>query len=470
MTSRQVIHFEYQQSLSWDSDRPRWSESLQASVHLTDAALSSGWLRQHFSGRRGGANDFLVLTAIVMHARPLRGADLDYLEKLGMATHQDEGRLYARVTDLGLSEELGMHRTTIAVSAERLKQSGFIDIAEVPEEVEYRDSKGRFAGSKVYLLSGELQRHFPSKEIQPLQGDRVGLSDMDQSSTVSVKPTHRDSRTDINLTGGGGGDSFSADAEEKIWALFAALKGDPAYQPTPREKRLLRSLYTDGYTTQEILVGIQIAFQEKMPGDPVRHFGYCIPVIHAKPAEASPALAPNPVSANLGHVPVVDSASTPIANQSEPPQIPEHVVRIFTQANRERPPTATDLHRLNWLHEESSPVAQENGQDAWEWIVEALKSATGQAHNLLPYTTALVRKKMAQTLQRNVQGKNTPDSDPEPRKKTRKPTSDSGSQTNSASNVLARRTRTPSRSGFVIPAEYSQEALVRALELIPDDH
>ena len=93
MTSRQVIHFEFQQSLSWESDSPRWSESLQASVHLTDAALSSGWLRQHFSGRRGGANDFLVLMAIVMHARPLRGADLDYLVGLGMATHQDEGRL-----------------------------------------------------------------------------------------------------------------------------------------------------------------------------------------------------------------------------------------------------------------------------------------------------------------------------------------------------------------------------------------
>lgn len=463
MTSRQVIHFEYQQSLSWDSESPHWSESLQASVHLTDAALSSGWLRQHFSGRRGGANDFLVLVAIVMHARPLRGADLDYLERLGMASRQDEGRLYARVTDLGLSDELGMHRTTIAASAERLKQSGFIDIAEVPEEVEYRDSKGRFAGSKVYLLSGELQKHFMSKEIQPLHGDRVGLTDMDQSSTVSVKPTHRDSRTDTNLTGGGGGDSFSAEAEEKIWALFAALKGDPAYQPTPREKRLLRTLYADGYNTQEILDGIQFAFRQVTSADPVRHFGFCVPVIRANHPQASPVLAPDPV-------PAVDPASTPIANQSDPPQIPEHALQIFTQANQGRPPTTTDLHRLNWLHEECVPVAEQNGQDAWEWIVEALKSAAGQAHNLLPYTTALVRKKMTQTNQRNVQGDNTPDSDPEPRKKVCKPTTAPGSQTGTISTALARRTSTPARSGFVIPAEYSQEALVRALELIPDDH
>jgi hypothetical protein len=189
VSTQQVIQFEYQQSLAWDSDCPRWSEKLQASVHLTDAAFTSGWLREHFSSRRGGANDFLVLIAIVMHARPLRGADLDYLVRLGMATPEDEGRLYARVTDLGLSDELGMHRTTIAASAERLKESNFIDIAEVPEEVEYRDSKGRFAGSKVYLLSGQLQKHFLSKDIQPLQSDRVGSTDMDQPSTVSVQPT-----------------------------------------------------------------------------------------------------------------------------------------------------------------------------------------------------------------------------------------------------------------------------------------
>jgi hypothetical protein len=507
MTSRQVIHFEFQQSLSWDSNSPRWSESLQASVHLTDAALSSGWLRQHFSGRRGGANDFLVLVAIVMHARPLRGADLEYLERLGMATHLDEGRLYARVTDLGLSEELGMHRTTIAASAERLKQSDFIDIAEVPEEIEYRDSKGRFAGSKVYLLSGELQQHFLSKDIQPLQGDRVGLTDMDQPATVSVKPTHRVDSTDINLIGGGGGDSFSADAEVKIWQLFASLKGAADYRSAPREKRLLQKLYADGYTTQEVLVGIQSAFRERTPGDPVRHFGFCVPVIHAKPPKTSPVLEPNPVSAadldsanpgsvpgvdpvstnpspvlapntvlavdpdlaNPGTVPGVDPASTCLEVLPDGPPVPEQVLSIFTQANHDQPPTRTDLRRLNWLYEECAPVAQENSQDAWDWIIAALKDAAGQAHNLLPYANALIRRRKAQLLQRKAEAENKPDIPSKLQKRNRKPPISSEEQANVESTALARREIAPPRSGFVIPAEYSQASLLRALEQIPDD-
>jgi len=553
MTSRQVIHFDFQQSLSWDSGSPHWSESLQASVHLTDAALSSGWLREHFSGRRGGANDFLVLMAIVMHARPLRGADLGYLVGLGMATPKDEGRLYARVTDLGLSDELGMHRTTIAASAERLHQSGFIDIAEVPEEVEYRDSKGRFAGSKVYLLSGELQKRFLSKDIQPLPGDRVGLTDTDQVSTVSVQPSHRVGPTDINLiTGGGGGDSFSADAEEKIWQLFASLKGAANYRPAPREKRLLQKLYADGYTTQEVLVGIQSAFRERTPGDPVRHFGFCVPVIRAKPPKTSPVLAPNtvsaadPDSANPGSVPGVDPVSTnpspvlepntvlavdpdsanpgtvpgadpvstnpspvlapntvsaadPVSTNPSPipapnpvsanpgtvpgadpvstclevlpdaPPVPEQVLRIFTQANHDQPPTRTDLRRLNWLYEECAPVAQENSQDAWDWIIAALKDAAGQAHNLLPYANALIRRRKAQLLQRKAEAENKPDIPSKLQERNRKPPISSEEQTNVESTALARREIAPPRSGFVIPAEYSQASLLRALEQIPDD-
>lgn len=463
MTSRQVIHFEFQQSLSWDSDSPRWSERLQASVHLTDAALSSGWLRQHFSGRRGGANDFLVLVAIVMHARPLGGVDLDYLVGLKMATRQDEGRLYARVTDLGLSEELGMHRTTIAASAERLKRSGFIDITEVPDEVDYRDSKGRFAGSKVYLLSGELQKQFLSKALQPIHADRVGLTDPDQPTTVSVKPTHRDSPTDINLRGGGGGDSFSAFGEEKIWQFFAVCKGEPDYAPKPREKRLLQRLFADGYAQQEIQEGIRSAFQDKKPGDPVRHFGFCVPVIRAKPPKTSPALAPDPALA-------VDSGSTPGENQPGTPTIPEHVSRIFTQANHDQPPTRTDLRRLSWLHEECTPIAQQAGQDAWEWIVEALKAATGQAHNLLPYITALVRKKKNQVAQQSANNEGMLAMESKADKATHKPPTPTQSPVNSQLTALARRGKAASTGGFVIPAEYSRNSLLQALEQIPDDH
>ena len=176
------------------------------------------------------------------------------------------------------------------------------------------------------------------------------------------------------------------------------------------------------------------------PGDPVRHFGFCVPVIRAKPPKASPVLAPNPVSANPGPVPAVDPVSTPIANQSEAPQIPEQCLQIFTQANQDQPPTAhrfpspeLAVRRMRSRRRTKRPGCL--GMDR-----RSSENAAGQAHNLLPYTTALVRKKMAQTLQRNVQPKTHQILTLNREKSARKPTSDPGSQTDIASNALARRT------------------------------
>src|SRR4030065_158556 len=104
MTQQRVLQFEYQQSLVQDSDRPGWSEEVTVSVRLLSDALTSGWYRERF-GNKG--NDFVILIAIAMHARPLKGEDLALLVGLGMATPEDDGRLYARVTDLALADELG---------------------------------------------------------------------------------------------------------------------------------------------------------------------------------------------------------------------------------------------------------------------------------------------------------------------------------------------------------------------------
>ncbi len=98
----------------------------------------------------------MTLITLALHARPLRGKDLDLLVSLGAATPEDEGRLYVRVTDLGLSIEMGLKRDTVAASAARLAEYGLVDIYDLPPD--FRDSKGQFAGTKAYLLSGELER------------------------------------------------------------------------------------------------------------------------------------------------------------------------------------------------------------------------------------------------------------------------------------------------------------------------
>jgi hypothetical protein len=144
-------------------------------VRFTYEAFSSGWLKENFRGR-GGPTDFLVMTAISNHARPLRGPDLRRLVRLGVATQADEGRLYARVTDVGLADELGCGRDTVKNAAERLAEKKLIRICELSDD--FRDSSGQFSGTRAFLISG-IPSTYVSKAITPGADssiDRAGLS------------------------------------------------------------------------------------------------------------------------------------------------------------------------------------------------------------------------------------------------------------------------------------------------------
>lgn len=155
----QVVEFELKQTLSLRGNSPVWNERYQARVSITSDAITSGWLKTNFPGAKG-KSDFAVLIAIAMHARPLDDEDLDLLISLMMASQEDRFRLYARVTDLCIGDEIDMDRKLVAASAERLAGKGFISILDIPKELlkngQFRDSHGRFEGSKVYLLAGDI--------------------------------------------------------------------------------------------------------------------------------------------------------------------------------------------------------------------------------------------------------------------------------------------------------------------------
>ena len=183
MTQQRVLQFEYQQSLIQDSDHSGWSENVTVSVRLHSEAITSGWYRTQFAGR---GNDFVILLAIAMHARPLKGDDLKMLVNLHMATLEDEGRLYARVSDVALADELGMSRMTIARAERRLAVDKSIFIMEIPEKLSaFRDLHGRFNGNKVYLIAGDIQSRFLEKGIQKV--DHAA----NRSTVDSADNTHR---------------------------------------------------------------------------------------------------------------------------------------------------------------------------------------------------------------------------------------------------------------------------------------
>ncbi len=419
-SQQQVIRFEYLQSLAWEGNS-RWSEKVEARVTLADAALSSGWLRKHFTGQKGGTTDFVILLAFVMHARPLKGTDLEYLLTLKMASPEDEGRLYARITDLGLADELGMHRTTVAKSAQRLAAAGFITILDIPEHLTaFRDSHGQFAGSKVYLLSGELEKFLP-KALRPLSDshrvasgdtDGVGLTDTvspEISSTVSLQPTHHVGSTDTNirLEDRGGEEVFNAAGEKidypTVFTEFTRLLGR-GYQPNAKDLETLEALAAEGYTTADILAVMQrVANNLGGSLSVARTFGYLLPEIRRQPPQASTDQSdPEPTGSDVsasGSVPDPDSdsgaRSTAQADLS-PVQgipLPEDVQVAFLQVVG-RVPSPVETQRLVWLQAELNENHPDSAPgDSWGQIVAALKfQLNPQANQPVAYLRKVLTK------------------------------------------------------------------------------
>jgi len=295
-----LVVIEHTQSIAYAGDGTP-QERLSISVRFTYEAFSSGWVKENFGGR-GGPTDFLVMTAIANHARPQCGEDLRLLVRLGVATEADEGRLYARVTDVGLADELGCGRDTVKNAAQRLAEKGLIRICELPDD--FRDSKGQFSGTKAFLISG-IPSSYVSKAITRGNGDgnhRAGLSSTGDkaethraglSSTVKGPGDHRAGLTitaypahRARLSGTNKEEKEGEEEENIISSLldrFAAHKNDPAYRPCAREREQVRELLDKGYSAEQLTAAIDQAFRSRPPdANPVRSFGYVLSYVHRR--------------------------------------------------------------------------------------------------------------------------------------------------------------------------------------------
>jgi hypothetical protein len=134
-------------------------------LELPYELASSHWAADHLPpGTRG--TDFLTLCFLILHSRQVWGHDLDLLCGFGFATPDDAGRLYVRVTDLGLAIETGLRRQTVAQSIRRLASCGLLEIHQLPTGFggwsgwPFLDSRGSYMGTKLYLLSREVEDVF----------------------------------------------------------------------------------------------------------------------------------------------------------------------------------------------------------------------------------------------------------------------------------------------------------------------
>jgi hypothetical protein len=398
MAQQRVLQFEYQQSLLLDSERSGWSENFSVSVRLLSEAITSGWYRARYSSH---GNDFVILLAIAMHARPLKGDDLDMLVNLHMVKSSDEGRLYARVSDVALADELGMSRTTVARACQRLAADKSINILEIPKMFSaFRDSHGRFNGTKVYLIAGDIQSRFLEKSIEKVnhaakRGTDELADDSDSFTKSRTLNANRESNNDrsaqdsrINVLEKEEDEEVATPTIARIFAYFAKRKADPDYHPTIKEQIALEKLIKDGFTYEHIVAGIEVAFIR--PFRP-RYFTHCAAItrdlIHLQ-EETRMATTRQPEKKEpeaLRQMDLVDGKSGEVIE----PHL-ESAVEVYRSSGREI--THDLLVRFRLMAERCEQAAHQAGTTGGDWLADALTRALGVAlpRNLINYADAVL--------------------------------------------------------------------------------
>ena len=394
-----ILTIEYQQVLRYNSDQQGWSEALDISVRLHAEALTSGWLRDQFTGRSGPL-EFMVLMTITLHTQPLTGKMLQQLLGLGIARPTDEGRMFSMVTDLGLGEELGINRHTVDEVTRRLADRQLLDIWTLPAALR---NQGRFANTKIYILSGTVQQAFV-KEITPKPHLISGVDDHRGSrpATVDTRASHRGSKpatvkTTSDPRRGSSGASNAADpatnvvvdvvdqdqelevvfSDEAVFAHFAARQGRPS-SPTGRDRQAVNELREAGYSLAEILAGIDLAFDR---GDQPKRFAYCARIVQDTP--------PARLLARSLSTPEQPAESDQSLTSIAIPADLAEAVEVYQSAGKELRPDV--VARLRLLADEYDAAARQHASTGPEWLAQALQRGLGIADDLLLYAQGVLR-------------------------------------------------------------------------------
>jgi hypothetical protein len=363
-----VLLYACQQSISAPPTGNQWSETLAISIHLFSEAFASGWYREQFGK---DSKSFLVLLGIVMHARPLCGPDLALLIRLGLATPADEHRLYARITDSGLADEIGFHRDTVARCAQQLADRGLIHIGLLPDGYGFRDSRGSFAGTKLYLVAGEVEKCL-HKQLHHRESAPASRAEKFGRPAENFRTNIESLKESVVVNGG----DTAGDSLHQIFSAFALRKCLPSYSPTPKERAAADQLLADGFQLDsDILPGIARAFDDAPR--PVRYFTYCAHVIRESRKRAAPAPRPGSSKPHTTDLPI-------------PPEL-ARAAALYARAAGQC--GSDSLIRLGCMAQSCAGAAQAAGASGEDWLADALEEAIGRANprHVLAYPSRLSR-------------------------------------------------------------------------------
>jgi len=418
---RRSFVIRYEQWLEEFEDRPGWSEKKEISVKITSDALTSGWLAEFDQ-----PIDYLVLTVIGLHARPMTMDDIDVLRAFNLATNKDVGRLFTYVTDETLAIELAKDRKTIAAATYRLAHKGVVTVRSLPKPLASEQIRigGKFRGNKIYILSGEMAI---KKEVE----ERAELARVEKTDTVhrhrvekldTVKPATlpavsnfsparvQSLRTNIDddPQEEEGEDRptllpNTEDYAEAIRALFAEVVHKPGYELTPGDLKAITRLHKLDATLDEVRAGIGDVLDA---GKKPKTFAYCAPQVEAicqqrltevRQPQAKPKMPQPPTDGQT-------DTATDALTETIPVELTSSV-EIFEQLTG-TPPTAEQLGVMKSLVSLADEAAHQIGETGAQWLYAALYECSIRDGIRYPlrYAATTIRNRVASPPKKNGNG------------------------------------------------------------------
>jgi hypothetical protein len=280
MSQEPPISIKYEHSLAF-AGAEGWQTGCTVFVQLFDSMVSSGLLAQ-LTG-----NAFKVLSALGLAASPLgvgSEQDLAFFQGLvaaGIVATEDRGKLFCCVLHDELVRRTGISKNTLSRCTAELEGHGMV------EKREARKPDGTRYNIFFILPASHLDKyntHHPRAQSAASEPIPIFGTGFAEKPVPEIETNYRDPTTTTTLTSPSEG--FDRDA---VLAYFARRKGVGRYRPTAHDEKKLALLQESGYSQEEILTAIDLAF-DSLPPDapPIRMFSYCATVALTTPPRRLP--------------------------------------------------------------------------------------------------------------------------------------------------------------------------------------
>lgn len=286
MSHEPPITIKYEQSLAYAGSE-HWQEGRTVFVQLFDSMVNSGLLA------RLTGNALKVLSALGLAASPLGGgsekdeAFFQHLVAADIVAPQDRGKLFCCVPHDELVRRTGISKNTLSRCTAELEGHGMVEKRAV------RKADGTRYNIFFILSASHLDKyntHRPragssESEPDPKTGTGSRQKPLPRTGTVPEGGTNSISTTTATptaiTTAVSAGEGFDREA---VLAHFAERKGVDRYRPTAHDQKKLALLQESGYSREEIMAAIDLAFDTHLEdAEPIRMFSYCATIALATP-------------------------------------------------------------------------------------------------------------------------------------------------------------------------------------------